>query len=236
MESGMKLLNTKSLAATIDNINDALFFEKKIPAKSKSEAVMWIASRQGINGSYAGMPAPTKSDFKLIKLFTGERNASRAAVAHILGEESCRVMILLGTKNATAKKALKNSTDGMLSRIRAAEADGHSGGMYCCGTCTGSYWRHLIVGGLDDNERRLSAGLKELKKRRKGDGKWSRFPYYYTLLALDEIGQLEISKKNLVAEIRYASGGLERLLKRKPRNDKYDTRRRILAERILSKC
>lgn len=232
----MKLLNTKSLAATIDNINDAIFFGKKIPVTDKTEAVNWIASRRGIKDSYANMPAPTKSDLSFIKLFTGERIASGAAIRHILGEESCRAMILLGAKKSSAKKALKESTEGILSRIRANEADGQSGGMYCCGPCTDSYWRHLAAGGMDDNERRLIAGLKELKKHRKGDGKWRRFPYYYTLLALDEISQLEISKRNLIAEMRYAAGGLENLLKRKPRNDKYDPRRRVLAERILAKC
>jgi len=232
----MKLLNTESLAATIDNINEAIFFGKKIPETDKIEAVIWIASRQGIEGSYAKMPAPTKSDFKLIKLFTGERITSGAAVSHILGEESCRLMILLGAKNSKVIKALDESTEGMLTRIRAYEADDHSGGMYCCGPCTDSYWRHLAAGGLDDNERRLKAGLVELKKHRRGDGKWRRFPYYYTLLALDEISQLEISGRNLITEMRYAAGGLGNLLKRKPRNDKYDTRRRSLAERILAKC
>ena len=73
--------------------------------------------------------------------------------------------------------------------------------------------------------------LKVLEKN-----KWRRFPYYYTLLALNDIHENGFSTKSVIAEMRYASSGLERLLKRKPKNEKYDIRRRTLAQRVLEKC
>ena len=68
----MKLLNTKSLAATVDSVNDAMFFGRAIPAAEKLKVSKWLALRQGVKHSYSGLPAPTDIDLGGIKLFTGE--------------------------------------------------------------------------------------------------------------------------------------------------------------------
>lgn len=91
-----------------------------------------------------------------------------------------------------------------------------------------SVWRHLTAGGLSKKRTRLAAGIGYLAEHRDGKGRWRRFPYYYTLLALTEV-----PGKRAVEEMRYTAPGLERMLKRKPRGDRYDLRRRVLAERIL---
>lgn len=228
----MKLIDTKSLAKSVDLINDNFFYGHKLIKTDRIDAAKWIASRQGLEGSYSGMPAPTKSDFDGIRVFTGEKLTSHASIAHILGEESCRALILLNVHSEDVTKSLNCATDIFIKRLRDSNAEG----MYCCGICTDSYWRHLAAGGLEKNEQRLKAGLKALKEHRDGKSKWRRFPYYYTLLALDDIHESEFSTKNVIAEMRYAASGLERLLKRKPKSDKYDIRRRALAERILGKC
>ena len=87
------------------------------------------------------------------------------------------------------------------------------------------------MGGLDEPEQRLKAGLKMLKSYRDGKGKWRRFPFYYTLLALNEM-EFPASIK----EMRYAAPVLERVLRRSRKGDKISARRRLLAERILEKC
>jgi hypothetical protein len=38
------------------------------------------------------------------------------------------------------------------------------------------------------------------------------------------------------SEIRYVAPGLERMLKRRGKGDRYDVRRRIVAERILTRA
>ena len=92
----MGLVKTSSLAATLDAVNEATFFDR-LPAKAqRREAARWIAARQGLRGSYAGMFAPTEKDFTGgIRLFTGERIATGAGVGHILGEEACRALWVL---------------------------------------------------------------------------------------------------------------------------------------------
>ena len=119
----MKLLDARSLADTIDAVSDALFFGRRIPRNEAHRVVVWLASRQGLPGSYAGMFAPMPRDYaRGIKLFTGERISTGAATGHILGEEACRAMLLLGTDVAEATAALVRATRSMDGRLRQSES------------------------------------------------------------------------------------------------------------------
>ncbi len=224
----MKIVYPRSLAATLDAVNDAFFYGRRLSKTDRLQVAKWIAGRWGKPGSYAGMFAPTKKDFaEGIRFFTGESIKTRAGTAHILGEEACRTLILLNVTNKDVTDALAGATAGMLTRL-AKEV---RSGMYCCGKCSCSLWRHLAVGGLDNAERRLAAGMKALKLRRDGNGRWKVFPFFYTLLALSEI-----DLPSAVAEMRYAAPSCERILQRSPKDDKFAQRRRLLAERVLENC
>ncbi|MCK4396077.1 hypothetical protein KAW96_05720 [candidate division WOR-3 bacterium] len=227
----MKLVSTRSLAKTIDRVNKRLFLGQSVSKKEKEEVARWIASRQGLQDSYANMFAPTKRDLmEGIRVFTGEKITSGAALRHVLGEEACRVLIQLNVSKASVKDALKRATKGMISRLKQSERWFYKSGMYCCGTCTVSLWRHLVVGGLDNAEGRLTVGMKALRKHRIGDCKWRRFPFFYTLLALSEI-DLPAAK----SEMKYAAKVLEGFLKRSQKKTKINQYRRVLSERILSR-
>lgn len=225
----MKVINQDSLAATLDAVNEVFFFGRSLSKPEREQISQWIASRQGRPGSYANMFAPTENDIKKgVKLFTGERVRSGAAIRHILGEEACRALILLDVSIVGVHNALKRASRGMMYALNRSK---RMPGMYCCGICSCSLWRHLAVGGLEDGERRLAAGMKALKLHRSGNGKWNRFPFYYTLLALSEI-DLPFA----IQEMRYASAICERYLRRSPKDNKIAQRRRFLVERILEKC
>ncbi len=227
----MRIIKTASLAETLDALNDAFFFERPVPKAEREKVAKWIAKRQGLPGAYAGMFAPTAKDFsKGVRLFTGERVASRAAAGHVLGEEACRALIKLNVRDKDVKEALAEASRGMMARIKLSEKGGDTPGTYCCGTCTAAYWRNLAAGGFERPERRLATGLKVLKKYRLGDGTWRRFPFFYTLLALSEI-DLAVA----TAEKRYAAPALEQYLKRPPRDDVFNPRRRLLAARVLER-
>jgi hypothetical protein len=79
-------------------------------------------------------------------------------------------------------------------------------------------------------KKRFAGGINYLKKHRDGKGGWNRFPFYYTLLALSEMGEKAASR-----EIQYAAPVLERMLKRRSRGGKFQIRRRALAERLLAR-
>ncbi len=242
----MSLVRPDSLAATLDAVNQAFFFGRRLSEANRREAAAWIASRQGLPGAYHGMFAPTERDRReSIRLFTGESVATRAATAHILGEEACRALILLGGTGilpvkhrleacATEAAALARATEGMLGRLRAAEQrETHMGrpwlGQYCCGKCTAALWRHLAAGGLERAEHHLAAGVEALRLSRTGDGRWRRYPFFYTVLALSEM-----DASLAIDELRYAAPVLYGLVKGAPEGDPFATRRRTLAERVLA--
>jgi len=53
-----------------------------------------------------------------------ERITSGAATGHILGEEACRVLFLLGTDVEEAQVALEAATRSMDQRLNASESEG----------------------------------------------------------------------------------------------------------------
>ncbi|HEY3322964.1 MAG TPA: hypothetical protein VGP72_21090 [Planctomycetota bacterium] len=220
----MRLLNTESLAATLDAVYDA--GPSQIARPERLRVAKWIASRQGLPGSYANMFAPTDRDRKGLRLYTGEKITTRAATAHILGEEACRALVLLNVSDAGVQRALAAAQAGIAERLEHAEKIGVQMGTYCCGPCTVSMWRHLLVGGLGRVEERLAAGLRQLKKHRLDSGRWRRFPFYYTLTALVE---MEHSQD----ELRYVASACERALQRT--GGKLEKRRRLLLEKVLAK-
>lgn len=224
----MKLVNTKSLAQTLDALNEAFFTGKKLTTEERKDAALWIVSRHGLYGSYANMFAPTQKDLdEGIKVFTGEKVKTGAATSHILGEESSRVLYILNIREKEVQKALDEAVQGIQSRF---DEQTLQYGFYCCGFCTCSLWRHTVVGTLDQKGIILEQGVKTLKRLRRGNSQWRRFPFYYTLLALSEI-----DLPGALDEIKYAAPVLEKMIRRKAPVDEYGSRRRILAERLLDK-
>lgn len=228
----MVTVNTESLGETLDAVNDALFYRRRLTERNRTELAGWIAQRRGKPGSYAGMFAPMDEDLcHGVRVYTGELIKSSAAIRHILGEEACRALILLDVRDSTIREALEQANGGMLRRLRQTEASGKVHGMYCCGICSVAYWRNVMVEGLDRNEERLTAGMVALRAHRTDDGRWRRFPFYYTLLALSEI-----NLRPALDEMRYAAPLLERYVKKKVLGSRFSERRHIICERILAKC
>ncbi len=98
-------------------------------------------------------------------------------------------------------------------------------------------WRHLLASRQPDDQRRLENGLAELHRHRDGEGRWKRFPFFYTLLVLSEVSHLP----GVHEEIQYAEAVIERALRRVskasgPEQSKFDYRRKVVLERILELC
>ncbi|MFH1313466.1 MAG: hypothetical protein ABIJ00_09635 [Candidatus Eisenbacteria bacterium] len=119
----MNLMVQRSLAETLDRVDEMLFFERRIPKAEARRVARWLAGRQGLPDSYAGMFAPTPRDFEAgISLFTGERVSSGAATGHILGEETCRTLLLLDAGVPEASAALRRANRSMDARLTASES------------------------------------------------------------------------------------------------------------------
>ncbi len=224
----MRLLDESSLAITVDHFCDSYFWSQPLSPSDSDHLAEWLTSRQGTKGSYAGMFAPSEADFRDgIHLFTGERIHTGAATSHILGEESCRILLLLDDQREEIKSSLKRAQVGIFERLSLAESQNHCGA-YCCGPCTVSVWRHLTHDTGGPKEHWLSAGMAVLRHSRAPDGTWHRFPFYYTLYGLSEIDP-SLTKM----EIQYAALTMERRLKRLAGNEPWQSRRRTLLERLL---
>lgn len=78
--------------------------------------------------------------------------------------------------------------------------------------------------------QRLSSGVDILRVHRHTDGRWRRFPFYYTLLAL-----LEVDDKKATREMEYAAPRLESILKRRDAGDQFASRRQAVAEQVLAR-
>ena len=227
----MKLVNENSLAATLDAIGEAEFSRRMIPRDERRRAARWIAQRQGRPGAYRGvMFAPTDADRKQgLVLFTGEKVTSRGGAAHVLGQEACRALILLGVSMPVVNDALERATEGIAEVMDQVAQGKWWQGEFCCARCTCALWRHLAVGGLEQigPAKWLDAGLKTLQADRGENGRWRRFPFYYTLLALSELDHPAAR-----VELRYARPACKRVLDRQKPNA-IGQRRRALLEKVL---
>lgn len=120
----MNLLNTQSLSETLNAVEHALLFEKQIDNHERQRIAKWIASRQGLPKSYAGMFAPTELDFiNGIRLFTGERITTRAATGHILGEGACRLLHRLNVDLPEITSARNRAEQSMDASLTASESE-----------------------------------------------------------------------------------------------------------------
>ncbi len=229
----MSIVHEDSLYATLDALDEAWFEGREIAPAEQVAAARWIAARQGQPGTYFGLCAPTPGDFsRFPALFTGEPVKSRAGIGYVFGQEALRALAKLAVAEPEVTAALDRAKEGFLQRLEAGEAAGDPSGTYCCARCSTVLWRSLAAGGLPGTEERLVAGLQALKRERDGRGRWERYPYYHTLLALGEIGPALA-----IDEMRYAAPAAERVAAHRPSpDDRFGLRRQRVAEKLLALC
>jgi hypothetical protein len=227
-----------SVSAAIDELNDALLFGPALSPTRSERLGRFLAGRQGLPGSYAGLFAAVGEELaEGYRTFTGERMRSGGGARHILGEEALRALVLLertgGTEAGVAlmREALARGTEEMGRRLlkQLQPESTERPGFYCCHTCSVALWRALAVGAYEGRDDSLLGGLSGLRDRRTGDGAWHGFPFNYTVAALID-SELEPAR----AELTYARPALEqRLSRRSNADDVYATRRLAVFQRAL---
>lgn len=226
----MPLLNKSSLAQTIDNVNEAIFYGKDISKKAANDVIRWISSREATEFSYADSFGITSKDIDgKVYTFTGEPLTSPASMRHIMAEEASRVLIQLSKITGKKVPALKSANQRLLKNIKYAESIGKKAGTYCCGACSVGLWRHINAGGFDSLKKKLPTGVSSLKSFRDGKGSWGRFPFYYTLLALMEMKSPEAKR-----EITYAMPVIISRLNRIKKTGKFAQRRYDLLLKLVN--
>jgi hypothetical protein len=220
----MTILDTTSLVSTLDHTNAKFLLGETIPAGEGLKTARWIASRLGEKGSYRGMFAPTPADFEQgVHVFTGEKLVC-ASARHIMGQEASRVVWLLGRQDALVRKAYEQATRWMHEEPYFLET-----GLFCCGRCTLAYWRHFSVGDFKNKEALLLKGIKKMQEYRLANGKWRRFPFFYTIYTL-----VDLDFDPALSELRYARPAMEKYLKIS-RKDLVSQRKAMILEKAMEK-
>jgi hypothetical protein len=207
-----------ALPAAVDLLNEAEFYGRTLPKRVRDGAALAIAARLGGETAYAGGFALTAEEREAgFRVFTGEV-MTNAAARHIATQEATRALRLLDGLPAAAKRAAERGHElllrGVTSRIDA-RYDG--AGIFCCGNCDVSVWRHLAAGGLNRPEDRLPFAMRTLRQYRDGKGGWRRHPFYYTVLSLtDVITRAGVATEAARDELEYAAPAMERRLRRSP--------------------
>lgn len=204
------LVHPASLTQTIDNINEAFFFGRKITREEAVEAIHFICSQKGNANAYASGFGMTDEDMSAgVYTFTGELLSSPASRRHITTEEASRTLRLLAPIAKHDIAVLQETDASLLACIKQAETKGKPVGTYCCGPCTVSLWRYLSAGGLGSYANSINKGLSILKDYRDEQTGWRKFPFYYTLLALSGIGSKqainEIQSAQKVCKLKLSS-------------------------------
>lgn len=216
------IIHHHSLAVTLDAVNEALFSGRSLSKAEEEEAARWIASQQVEAGKQAGLFAPTEDDYQEgVRLFTGEGLRTKLAARNILTAEAARTLILFDMGEEVLERTNRWLLEQCFSRACTIGECAHS---------TIGLMRYLAAGGLD-SERRLNAHIAVLSQHRDGQGRWRRFPLYYTLLVLSET-----ALPAAVEEMRYAAPACERVLQRAPKDDVFAPRQRAVVEKVLARC
>jgi hypothetical protein len=222
----MSLIQPGSLAQTVYNYNDRILFEKPVSAAEKTELAAFLADLQGLPGSYHELFAVQPEDEKnTARLYTGEPLNSNAALQHILGEEALSALLHINSQIPQAQEVVQKALSSMMAFTGMLKQQPPY--FFCCGKCTAAVWRVLQKVDLPEANIFMQQGLKILRDMRLGDGKWQRFPFYYTLYAL--IG-IPCSEEELI----YAAPAVEKSLQYLHKDDIFHQRKRKIAEQVLS--
>jgi hypothetical protein len=219
-------------ALLLDRVNEAFFFDQKISPAERQRSITRISGRLGLPGAYAGTFAETDDERAAAAwTFTGENLGVNARRRHVLAEEACRVLRLLGGANAGEIAALAEADrrlSGQIARCRARLPDTPRG-TFCCSFCTIGVWRNAAAGGVRDFATEIDQGIAHLRSFRDDVGSWRRYPFFYTLSALIEL-PLAAGK----AELQHAAARCERLERALRAAPPYAARRREVLRRVLA--
>jgi hypothetical protein len=224
----------KTLSAVIDNVNDIFFYNKPVDDKMISYIISFLAERLAAPGGYAKTFAPLADELKNTRLFTGEKPSPLSA-SHILAEESCRALLLLGKNSIIARETLataSKSLEALIYRVELNSSKRKIPEFFCCPKCTCGLWRNLAVGNLPTAQYKLKNGVDTLKKVRDSKGGWKLFPFHYTLFTL-----LEINLPQAKQELQYAAKRCNNELKKKRGSSSiYSQRQMDVMKRVLEHC
>ncbi len=222
-EAGM-LIDETSLSGTIDAVSARLACGGTFSSTETESLVGWLLDRQIRSGRGRGMLDPFPGEFEVgVRLFTGERLQTRIATRNVLTLESARILSALAGEAPEVRSALSRTSEAMRHACFAVT--------HCViGECAHSsiaYMRDAASERSSCRRKWIEDHLHVIREHRDGTGRWKRFPFYYTLLAL-----LEVGTPSANAELEYADPACRRVFERASHGG-YAARRKDVLRRAL---
>jgi len=222
----MTITHPVSLAATLDAANEAFFYEIPVSTRIRDEIIALLTHRQVQTGVNAGFFLPFTAETEIKpRLFSGEELHTAFAATHILLIEATRMIKLLAPDDFALPRALQNA-DRRMEKMCYSK--------FCpkgeCKTLSIAYLRYLATGKSSDITNRINTLLTNLPEFRDGKGKWSGFPFFYTLLTLIELDEPQASQ-----ELQYSLPVCKKYQAQSWPVDPFSKRRREIIARALAR-
>lgn len=202
----MQFMDESSLYKTVADAATFLFGGGSFTAQERASLAAWILTRQNRQRGFIFHPTPAEIAAG-IRLLSGERPCTRLLAANAVELETLRLLALLQPDDARVQQL-------------CAEADARLAPLCFAGVCTTGECAHTSIAVLRYRAARdfrgwsasFSHALEALKADRTGDGRWRRFPFYFTLLWL-----VELPAEMAHDELAFTADARRRLIRRSPR-------------------
>lgn len=198
----MDVIRELSLYETVMNATRHHFLDGMFDAVERNRLTGWLLSRRNPGGGFLFPLTPEERTAKP-PLLTGEKPKTYLLAENALECETLRLLALLSPANPESEQAIAMA-DRRLRRQCFAN-------VCLTGECPHvsiAYLRFLTSHPGSETGSRLRHGVEVLSQHRAGDGRWQKFPFWYTLLWLVDL-PANLAKDELV----YAVPALERAKK-----------------------
>lgn len=205
----------------LDWAQGELFEGRDLPAIERGRLIARLLETRIRSGRGAGYFDPGS---RTIRLFTGETVRTRLAAVHIYSQESARMLHRMAGDDPAVRAAIQTVSQRLRETCYASQ-------LCTVGECAVSFvgylrFLHAVEG--DHAAPELAWRLQTLSQHRSPSGRWTRLPFYYTVLTLLELGG-PVAR----AELAFAQPACSRAA-RLPAADSViaERRARILAEAL----
>lgn len=213
------------LARTLERA-DAVDRRGSAAVAERNAVVSSLLDRQISAGREAGLFELSPCDWEEgPRLWTGEPIRTKLAAKHVFSQEAARLLQRLAGRDPSVCRCVSRTAARLAGTCYAAQ--------HCtigeCATSFIGYVRFLTSVRGDEVRSDVGWRLQTLSQHRLPNGRWERFPFYYTVLVLSEL-----PRPSAEGELTHAFAACTQALRRRSINEPYAARRSGLLRRILN--
>jgi hypothetical protein len=223
---GDAMTSNGGLARALERADAMVRRGEQAAAETRHVLVRSLLDHQIPAGRKAGLFALDPEDWERgPRLWTGESIRTKLAAEHVFSQEAARLLHRLGERDPAVERAVALAAGRLAGTCYAAQ--------HCtigeCATSFIGYVRYLASVRGDDARGDVSRRVQTLSQHRAPNGRWIRFPFFYTLLVLSEL-----PKSVAEDEMTFARDGVVRSTIRSSIESPYAGRRTRLLQDILA--